>query len=281
MTVDAVAGLRANHDDLRIALAGVSDDDWSRPSACAGWRVQDVLAHVTSNFKEMVDPSPAPAPAPAPSGEAVPPPAMKAEEAMEALVAPRKTWSPAELLAEYLRYGDAALEILAGMQDEPAASTLVPLADLGTYPVHQLANAYCFDHYCHLRHDLLAPKGPLTISLPAVDDARLRPGIDWMWSGLPQMCRDALKVVTEPITFVLTGPGGGTWTVRPAGDDGLVTIVEGATDATATGPAAATVTSSAHDFVSWGTRRSDWRDACALDGDTAYAAAVLDAIDII
>ncbi len=270
MSIDAIAGLRANHDDLRLVLAAVSADDWPRPSACAGWRVQDVLAHVTSNFKEMVDPTPAPQP------PASPAPAMKAEDAMEALVAPRKSWSPAELLAEYDRYRDAALAILAGMQDEPLASTPFPVADLGTYAMHQLANAYCFDHYCHLRHDLLAPKGPLAITLPPVDDARLRPGIDWMWSGLPQMCRESMTVVTEPIGFVLTGPGGGSWTVHPAGSDGLVTIVEG--DA---GPAAATVTSSAHDFVSWGTHRSDWRASCALDGDIAYATAVLDAIDIV
>ncbi len=43
----------------------------------------------------------------------------------------------------------------------------------------------------------------------------------------------------------------------------------------------AIVTSAAHDFVSWGTTRSSWRAACTIDGDANYAAAVLDAIDII
>ena len=46
MTVDAVAGLRANHQDLALVLEGVTDDEWLADSACAGWRVKDVLAHI-------------------------------------------------------------------------------------------------------------------------------------------------------------------------------------------------------------------------------------------
>ena len=65
------------------------------------------------------------------------------------------------------------------MQAEPTASTRVALADLGTYQMHWLANAYCFDHYCHLRHDLLAPGGPVKRPLRTVDDAMVRPG----WTG--------------------------------------------------------------------------------------------------
>jgi len=45
---------------------------------------------------------------------------------------------------------------------------------------------------------------------------------------------------------------------------------------------APTLTSSAHDFVSWGTKRADWRATCTLDGARADSAAVvLDAINII
>jgi hypothetical protein len=44
----------------------------------------------------------------------------------------------------------------------------------------------------------------------------------------------------------------------------------------------ATVVSTAHDFVSWGTKRRDWRDSgVRVDGDEAYAAQVLDAINVI
>ncbi|MFN3218561.1 MAG: hypothetical protein ACE367_18855 [Acidimicrobiales bacterium] len=43
----------------------------------------------------------------------------------------------------------------------------------------------------------------------------------------------------------------------------------------------ATVSSSAHDFVSWATRLSDWRDTCTVTGDEALAAGVVDAINVI
>ena len=267
MSTDAIVGLRAIHADLQAVLTTVTAEEWEQESGCTGWSVKDVLAHVTSNFKEMVEPTP-------PASE--PLPEMTAEEAMEALVAPRKEWTAEELLAEYERYRDGVFAALAGMQTEPTASTVVPLADLGMYPLHWLANAYCFDHYCHLRHDLLAPAGPLVRELAAPDDAMVRPGVDWMWAGLPQMCsRDLAPVVTAPLKITLTGAGGGTWIIGPAGEDGLVTVTE------TEGDAAAEVRSSAHDFVAWGTKRSDWRSACELAGDADYAAAVLDALNII
>jgi len=43
----------------------------------------------------------------------------------------------------------------------------------------------------------------------------------------------------------------------------------------------ATVHSTDHDFVIWGTRRAAWRDLVKVEGDQAYAARVLDAIKII
>jgi hypothetical protein len=45
--------------------------------------------------------------------------------------------------------------------------------------------------------------------------------------------------------------------------------------------AAATVRSTSHDFVVWGTKRRPWQDFVELEGDEAYATAVLDAVKII
>lgn len=57
----------------------------------------------------------------------------------------------------------------------------------------------------------------------------------------------------------------------------FVAVEEGRVD-----DVAATVTSSAHDFVSWGTTRRGWREmGVRIDGDEHYGAAVLDAINII
>jgi hypothetical protein len=105
----------------------------------------------------------------------------------------------------------------------------------------------------------------------------IRPGIEWMIAGMPQMQPTELaEAVTAPLELELTGPGGGTWTIQPADDDGLIVV-----DPRANLGATVTVASTAHDFVSWGTKRSDWRTTCKIDGDENYAAAILDTINII
>jgi hypothetical protein len=72
----------------------------------------------------------------------------------------------------------------------------------------------------------------------------------------------------------LTGPGGGAWTISRKGDD--VAVEPGAPAA-----AAAVVTSSAHDFVLWGTQRTSWRKACQVQGDDKVVATFLDALNIV
>ena len=143
--------------------------------------------------------------------------------------------------------------------------------------MHMMANAFAFDHYCHLYIDILSPEGPLSANLDEATDDMVRPGIEWMIAGMPQMQPTELAaVVTEPLELELTGPGGGTWTIQPAGDDGLISVAPRANLG-----ASATVASTAHNFVSWGTKRSDWRTTCVIDGDENYAATVLDTINII
>ena len=53
MSADAVEGLRINIDELRGVLDSLSADEWQAPSACAGWRIQDVVAHMNSSAKLM------------------------------------------------------------------------------------------------------------------------------------------------------------------------------------------------------------------------------------
>ena len=169
MTAEAVAAVRLAVDEVKEVLTSLTPEEWDRPSACAGWRVQDLVAHMSSNWKEVVDPTPPPPD----------PPQLPAESLMELLVDPRRGWSADEVLAEYLAYCDPAVDALAALQAEPLASVEQRLADLGTYPLHLLADAFAFDHYCHLRIDLLAPRGPVERAVPAADAVRLAPAIGW------------------------------------------------------------------------------------------------------
>ena len=268
MTSQAVDALQKIHIQVEKVINGMNQSDWELQSLCEGWRVQEVFAHMSSNMKEAINPTPPPEPPQEP---------MKAEEAMEALVTPRRDWSAQELLDEYAKYLNDWISWLGALQEEPTASMEVPLADLGTYPMHMMANAFAFDHYCHLYIDILSPEGPLSSNLDEATDDMIRPGIEWMIAGMPQMQPTELaEVVTEPLELELTGPGGGTWTIQPAGEDGLIEVAPRANLG-----ASATVASTAHNFVSWGTKRSDWRETCVIDGNENYAATVLDTINII
>jgi uncharacterized protein (TIGR03083 family) len=247
----AAAGWR----DLCAVVDALADEDWAAPSGCAGWRVQDVVAHLGANLHHVVAPAP-------------PPPAgLGAEVVQEHYVAARRHWSPAEVRAELDTYGDAAIERLRALQHEPLASKPLRLGDLGQYQLHQLADAYAFDLYCHVRNDL-----PTGRALAPAETATLGAVVGWMLAGLPQMCGADLPEIGPPIVLVLTGPGSGAWKIERHHVARLTSPPP---------PHAVVVASTADDFVRWGTRRADWRASCTVTGDAALAAAVLDAVNIV
>jgi uncharacterized protein (TIGR03083 family) len=262
----ALAAVGVGIDDALNVFESLSEEEWGRPSGCTGWRVQDVAAHMSSNFKETADPSPPPA-------EPLPP--MPAERLMDLLVQPRLEWTPEQVLTELRTYGPRLVETLAALQEPPMATSPLTVADLGTYEMHQLADAYAFDLYCHMRVDVLAPRGPIQRQLPPADDLRIRPAIGWMLAGLPQMQGDAFAFVDRSIGLRLEGPGGGDWLITPAGDHRL------AVESPIASQAAAVIHSSADAFVMWGTKRADWRDYAELDGDLQLASRFLDTLNIV
>ena len=138
------------------------------------------------------------------------------------------------------------------------------------------ADAIAFDHYCHLRHDIGAAV-ERAAALPR-DPAVLAPTIDWMLAGLPQMCADELAAApAQPVNLVFDGPAAHSWCLTP-GDPAAGprwVVANGADDD------APLVRTTAHDFVSWGTKRSDWRSSSTGDVTNPAVGAVLDAINVI
>src|SRR3954453_21130951 len=204
-------------------VRSLTPDKWARPSRCSGWSVQDLVAHTGSNFRVLVEPPDPSAPAPQ---------VKTAEELQDLLVVQRRGWSSAEVAAEFLEHVGPALGALAAMQEEPLASSPITLTDLGTYPMHALADAFAFDLWCHLTVDLLAPTGPIERPRPELTDDVLGPAIGWMLTGLPQMCPAVSTVLDRPLGVRLTGAGGGEGTPLPG--EPLLTVVPGLQDPVAT-----------------------------------------------
>lgn len=262
MSTLAVEGLRAEREAILEIAKSLTDDEWNLPSDCAGWTVRDVYAHMAAALHGVADPS------------QMVDMSGGTEQAMEAPVAERRSWPIAQVIEEYATYSAQVADFVAMAQEPPMSETMLPMNDLGTHPMSMLASTFTFDAYCHLRNDILRPNGPIDRPEPPRDEMRLGPTVEWMLAGLPWMSESTLGFVDRPIALTLVGPGGGTWTIGPIGDEGRVLVREG------NDGAVATATSSTYDFVVWGTGRRSWRDYVKLDGDTEYATRFLDAVRI-
>lgn len=264
------SGLQAAQE-LSARYAAVANsltqEEMQRDSACEGWTVKDLVAHAGSNYQAVVEP---PAPSDPPSDS----PPMLAEEVMSMLVDARRGWTAQQVLDELNSFEPGWSAALEALQNEPTASVEVPMSELGTYPLHSLADAFAFDIACHLYVDLLGPTGPVIRDLPPLDHATLAPGIGWMLTGLPQMCPNVSTVLDRPVGLVLTGAGGGEWTLRPGAP--LLTVENGVAQ-----NAAGVVRSDAFEFMQWGTVRKPWRGHVEISGDSDYVTRVLDAVNVI
>lgn len=265
MSREAVDAVRAERQRALVLFDSLTPEEWAAPSACAGWRVQDVACHMASTFHTIVEPSGVE------QGTS-----EDAEQNAEVPVEARRDWTVDQVMDEYRTWSEACLETFVAMQLPPLADQVIALGNLGSHPIRLLTNAIAFDHYCHLRHDIGAAV-PRAAELPQ-DGAVLEVTLEWMFAGLPQMCAAALAAgPAQAVNLTLAGPGGGSWVLAPGAD--------GWTVAHGSDPAAPTAHGDPHSFVAWGTKRADWRHHVRLDGadDSTRdaAASVLEAINVI
>jgi uncharacterized protein (TIGR03083 family) len=239
MTSDAVEAVRADRDALLQIGAAFTAADWQAGSGCPGWSVQDVVAHMGLLFWNVVDA----ARLPDISG-------LPTEQAQEVLVASRRDWAAAAVLADYEEVSGTALDQLKGLA---TLDMEVPLGDLGTYQAAVLPSAFAFDHYTHIRADLFGPRGPLAGPPPPSDELRIGPALDWIEAALPQQNPAADRAGTFDLR--IHGTGGRTFRFG-------------------SGPAQATITSDAPAFVRWITQRGNWAElGVQAAGDEAALAA--------
>ena len=261
----AITGLQAEIARAKELFASLSDDEWAAASGCDGWRVQDVAQHMASVFQQIADPSSID------FGDS-----GKAEPSAEVPVQARRDWTPQQVVDAYDEWSAKGLTALTGLQEPPMAEMVVPLSDLGEHPLHLLGNAIAFDHYCHLRHDIGAAI-ERAAELPQDPDV-LAPTLEWMLAGLPQMCADQLaQAQPQAVNLVFDGPAANSYCLSP-GDPAVGpqwVVASGADDD------APVIRSTAHDFVSWGTKRGDWRTMTSGDVSNPAVASVLDAINVI
>jgi uncharacterized protein (TIGR03083 family) len=228
MTDRAIAAIRADREVLLGICAGLGQEEWEAPSGCPGWSVRDVVAHVGALFWAVADPTGLPDTT-----------GITTEQAQNIYVEERRSWTPAEVVADYESISRRALHALGGLVDQEFE---VPLGDLGTYPASTLASAFAFDHFVHIRSDLFAPRGPLTGPPPPADALRLGPALDWVEAALSQQNADALAALGASVEIDLRGPGARLLRIGP-------------------GSAGSLVRSDSAAFVWWITQRTTWEES--------------------
>jgi uncharacterized protein (TIGR03083 family) len=253
----AIEAIDADRAALLDISRGLTDELWQAPSGCAGWRVQDLVAHLANLFWLVVDPTVLPDTAGLPT-----------ETAQELAVQARRDWSAADVLADYEAVSKTGLDRLAGLAGLDGE---LSFGDLGTYQLAVLPSAYSFDHYTHIRADLFAPRGPLTGEPPPSDELRLGSALDWVEAALPQQNAAAADACTLEIHVTGTVSGGtvsggtvsgGTGSASPGAR--LIRFGHG--------QATATISSDGPALVRWITQRGSWAE---LDVEAAGDAAAL------
>lgn len=265
MTRNGLAAARSSNAQLAGIVALVTDDQWEWPSACAGWRLIDVMAHLGALAYEAVRP-----PDPDPSWPKI------RERYHDLRVDQRRGWSHAEVIDEWQRFAPQQIALLDAAQQPPGATEPVTVPGLGVYPRHLLANTTAFNVFCHLRYDMLAPDGPLPLTVPEPTDDLVAPAVEFMLAGVPQMQGPELAAtVRDPLVLHLTAPGETVVTVLPAAGPGQkLSVVPGRHGETV-------IHSAAVDFIAWGTTRKRWRDHCTITGNASAATPFLDCLNII
>jgi len=258
MTKQAVQAVQHEVTAVVALVEQWSAAQWTTASRAIGWSSKDVVCHLAAVFQQLCDP------------DGVPTDPSLGEHSVDLAVEARRHLAPHEVLDDYARWSEAALATLSSMQDGDDAEQIVPMSILGSHPLHLLANAYAFDHHCHVRHDLDLDSGshwPAGTNPRDLTDAT----VDWMMAAAPQMCGDKLGRLSGPIdlhvderTWTITSPPGRAIEIRAVNSDGHARS-EGR-------GVIASISLSGDDFVLWGTQRVPAVELdIEIDGDRRIA----------
>ena len=154
MSRAGIIGMRSAAGDLADIGRVLDDTEWQTPSAAAEWWVRNVISHIGCLLELLQA---------AVRGEAL---RQRIEPLNDAMVAERRSWDNTRILENVQKQLEQAIATFIPLQDEPNASVDAPMLDLGTYPLHAIADMFTFDMTTHLRYDIVTLGVPSPSSFP-------------------------------------------------------------------------------------------------------------------
>ncbi|QBI19793.1 maleylpyruvate isomerase family mycothiol-dependent enzyme [Egibacter rhizosphaerae] len=190
---------------LLATLRGLDGSEWTRPTACPGWTVADVAAHLLgtdlSRLARTRDEHPGPGPA---SGE---PLTRFIDRHNAQWVEAAQRLSP-RLLVELLAWTGPQIADLWAAAELDALGEEVSWAGPGAAPVWLDAARDLTEVWVHHQQIWEA------VGLPVEDDpATLQPILDTFLRALPHTLADTPAPAGSRLAFVVPEPAGGRWTV--------------------------------------------------------------------
>ena len=188
-------------------LSALSDDDWRRPTACAGWAVKDVVAHMLSgdlgNLSRQRDGWPSGI-APRDAADLV----VQINTHNERWVQAARFVSPRTLRELLALTGARVCDYFASL-DPHAVGDVVSWAGPEPAPVWlDLAREYTerWHHQQHIRD---------AVGRPGLREPRFfAPVLATFVRALPMTYRDVTAEVGTVVGLTITGPAGGQWALR-------------------------------------------------------------------
>ena len=199
-----VAALAEQHEELSGLLADLTDEDWARPSPCAGWSVTDVVLHLaqtdemaigsaTGNFAAALDELAA--------GLG---PARDVDEGVALMVAAQRGGPPPMVRDRWARGARELRTALAAC--EPGRRVIWVAGELSA---RTLATTRLAETWIHTG-DVATALGHELVPTDRIQHiARLA------WRTLPYAFGRAGRELTGPVAFELESPGGDRWDFVP------------------------------------------------------------------
>jgi len=210
---EIVGVLEEQQLELAALLAGLDDDDWSRPSACAGWSISDVVLHLAQSNEMAIGSTRG-------DFEAVlgrllegAPPAANVDEGAAVMVVNERGRPPSEVHARYQR---SCVDLREGLLRHEPGDRVQWVA--GQLAARTLATTRLAEAWIHTG-DIAAGLG---VELDPTD--RLWHIARLAWRTIPYAFQRAGRDAPGPVAFRLIAPNGDAWDF---GDDNAPTVITG------------------------------------------------------